>query len=262
MSVFKRAILYLTRKKMRSILLFLLLFFMGLFMLTGLSIRSSADQAAEEMRKSISSGLEIKMAAVPGEEIYAISYNEDGELVRTLKHPLITESVAEKLSLLPGVSGYYSEMGAEMLYTGLDVVPGSFTEELKMLEESGEPADSEQIASSSAWSKANDFHIVQGSEYYPYFRNGAFELIAGRHLHIDDTRKILISEELAARNGLKISILNSSFPHGLLSPIFSPIQFLRHLSFYIGDSASIILSMEEMYLRKKKTGLWAVSPYL
>lgn len=204
MSVFKRAILYLTRKKMRSILLFLLLFFMGLFMLTGLSIRSSADQAAEEMRKSISSGLEIKMAEVPGEEIYAISYNEDGELVRTLKHPLITESVAEKLASLPGVSGYYSEMGAEMLYTGLDVVPGGYTEGLKMLEESGESADSEEIASYNAWIKANDFHIVQESEYYPYFRNGAFELIAGRHLHIDDTGKILISEELAARNGLKI----------------------------------------------------------
>lgn len=69
MGVFKRAILYLTRKKMRSILLFLLLFFMGLFMLAGLSIRSGADQAAEEMRKSISSGLEIKMNAVSGEEI-------------------------------------------------------------------------------------------------------------------------------------------------------------------------------------------------
>ncbi len=204
MNVFKRAILYLTRKKMRSILLFLLLFFMGLFMLTGLSIRSSADQAAKEMRKSISSGLEIKMDAVSGEEIYATSYNEDGELVRTLKHPLITESVAEKLSSLPGVSGYYSEMGAEMLYTGLNVVPGGYTEELRKLEENEEAADSEKIAYSSAWSKANDFHVVQESEYYPYFRNGAFELIAGRHLHIEDTGKILISEELAARNGLDI----------------------------------------------------------
>lgn len=204
MGVFKRAILYLTRKKMRSILLFLLLFFMGLFMLAGLSIRSGADQAAEEMRKSISSGLEIKMNAVSGEEIYTTSYNEDGELVRTLKHPLITESVAENLSSLPGVSGYYSEMGAEMLYTGLNVVPGGYTEELRKLEENGAVADSEEIASSSAWSKANDFHVVQESEYYPYFRNGAFELIAGRHLHIEDTGKILVSEELAARNGLDL----------------------------------------------------------
>lgn len=204
MNVFKRAVLYLTRKRIRSILVFLLLFFMGLFMQTGLSIHSGADRAAEEMRKSISSGLEIKMIEVSGEEIYALSYNEDGELVRTLKHPLITESVAENLSSLPGVSGYYSEMGTELLYTGLNVVPGSYTEQLRTLEENGTTADSERIACSSAWSKANGFFVVQESEYYPYFRNGAFELIAGRHLHIEDTGKILISEEFAARNGLDI----------------------------------------------------------
>lgn len=204
MNVFKRAFLYLIRKKMRSLLLLLLLFFMGLFMLTGLSIRHSAGQAAEDMRKSISSGLEIKMDEVPGDEIYAASYNEDGELVRTLKHPLITKSVAEELASVSGVSGYYSEMGAEMLYTGLNVIPGGFTEDLKKAEEDEGPLDVERIASSSTWSKANDFHVVQESEYYPYFRNGAFELISGRHLHINDTGKILISEELALRNGLDI----------------------------------------------------------
>lgn len=204
MSVCKRAFLYLIRKKVRSILLLLILFFMGLFMLVGLSIRSSAGQAAEDMQKSISSGLEIKMEPVSGEEIYKISYNEQGELVRTLKHSLITESVAEELASVPGVSGYYSEMGAEKLYTGLHVVPGGYTEDLERLEEEEIPLNAEERASYHAWSGANSFHIVQESEYYPYFRNGAFELIAGRHLHIDDTRKILISEEFASRNELDI----------------------------------------------------------
>lgn len=204
MNVFKRAFLYLIRKKVRSILLLLLLFFMGLFMLAGLSIYSGANQAAKEMRKTISTGLEIKMDAVSGDDIYTVRYNKDGELIRELKHSLITESVAKKLSAIPGVSGYYSEMGAEMLYTGLNVVPGGFTEDLKKLEEDEEAASLEEIASVSAWCKANDFHVVQESEYYPYFRNGAFELISGRHLHIDDTGKILISDELATRNGLDI----------------------------------------------------------
>lgn len=156
MNVFKRAILYLIRKKKRSILLLLLLFFMGLFMLAGLSIRCGAGQAAEDMRKSISSGLEIKMSEVSGDEIYATRYNENGELVRTLKHSLVTESVAQKLAAIPGVSGYYSEMGVEALYTGLNVAPGGYTEELKKLGENKEEADLEKIASSSTWSKAND----------------------------------------------------------------------------------------------------------
>lgn len=204
MNVFRRAILYLVRKKARSILLLLLLFFMGLFMLTGLSIRHSAGQAAKDMQENISTGLEIRMSEVSGAEIYDLSYDENGELVRSLKKALITESVAKELASIPGISGYYSEMGAETLYTGLDVVPGGFTEELRRIEENGETADPEKIMSDKAWSRANDFRVVQESEYYPYFRNGAFELAAGRHLHIDDTGKILISEELAARNGLGI----------------------------------------------------------
>lgn len=203
MNVFKRAVLYLVRKKVRSILLFLLLFFMGLFMLTGFSIRHSAGQAAMDMQKSISSGLEVKMLSVPGEDIYALSHNEDGELVRTLKHPLITKSVAEELASIPGISGYYSEMGAETLYTGLNVVPAGYTDALRIIEEEG-IVDPEMTASSKIWSKSNDFREVQESEYYPHFKNGAFELIAGRHLHVDDTGKILMSEELAARNGLAI----------------------------------------------------------
>lgn len=185
MNIFKRAILYLTRKKMRCILLFLLLFFMGLFMLAGFAIRSSAGQAAEEMRKSISSGLEVKMDAVPGDQIYAVSYNDAGELVRTLKHPLITESVAEKICSLPGVSGYYSEIGAETLYTGLNVVPGGYTEELQRLDENEETAAPEDIVSFRTWSKANDFHVVQESEYYPYFRNaGKYYLFCRRSSRI------------------------------------------------------------------------------
>ena len=204
MNVFKRAVLYLVRKKVRSILLFLLLFFMGLFMLTGLSIHRSAGWAAKEMQKSISSGLEIKMFEVPGDEIYTISHNENGELVRSLKKSLITESVAEELASISGVSGYYSEMGAEVLYTGLNVAPGGFTEELRRLEAAEEAADLKTIACDRVWSRANDFLVVQESEYYPYFRNGAFELVSGRHLHMDDTGKILISDKLAAGNGLDI----------------------------------------------------------
>ena len=76
MGVCRRAFLYLIRKRARSILLFLLLFSLGLFMLTGLTIRSSAGRAAEDMRKSISTGLEIIMDQMPEDQIYSMSYND------------------------------------------------------------------------------------------------------------------------------------------------------------------------------------------
>ncbi|MDO4274288.1 MAG: ABC transporter permease [Eubacteriales bacterium] len=203
MNILRRACLYLSRKKIRSVLLFLILLTMGLFMLVGLSIRSSAGKAAADMRKSISTGLNLEMNNIPGNEIYLSTYNEDGELVRTLKLPLITESVAEELASIEGVSGFYSEMGAEMLYTGLDLQPGGYTRELQEAERNG-VNDSEYIASAEAWRHSNDFRIVQESEYYPYFSNGALELTEGRHLNMDDSGKIIISEELARRNDLKV----------------------------------------------------------
>ncbi len=204
MTIFRRAGLYLIRKKVRSVLLFLILLFMALFMLTGFSIRQSAGQAAEDMRRSISTGLNIRMAAVPGEEIYDLDHNEKGELVRRLKIPLITESVAEELASIEGVSGYYSEMGAETLYTGLRVHPGGFTWSMEQDRENEENLPQEMQESNRIWAASNDFRIVQESEYYPHFRGGAMELLEGRHLHREDSGKILISEELALRNNLAI----------------------------------------------------------
>ncbi len=204
MSIFRRAGLYLIRKKVRSVLLFLILLFMGLFMLTGFAVRHSADRAAEDMRRSISTGLQIKMASIPGEEVYDLSHNEKGELVRKLKLSLITESVAEELSSIEGVSGYYSEMGAETLYTGLNVHPGGFTWSMEQREENGEDIPEEMQESDKCWAASNDFRIVQESEYYPHFRNGAMELTEGRHIHREDSGKVLISEELARRNDLEV----------------------------------------------------------
>lgn len=204
MNIFRRAGLYLIRKKVRSVLLFLILLSMGVFMLTGFSIRQSAGRAAEDMRRSISTGLNIEMLSLPGDEIYDLSYNEEGDLVRSLKIPLITESVAEELASIDGVSGYYSEMGAEMLYTGLQVHPGGFALSMEQSRESQERIPEEMQESNRRQAASNDFRIVQESEYYPYFRNGAMELSEGRHLHREDSGKILISEELALRNNLSV----------------------------------------------------------
>ena len=204
MNVFQRAILYLVRKKVRSILLFLVLFFMGLFMLTGLSIRSSADRAAADMQKTIATGLDIKLLSFDGSRMYELSYNEQGELVRTLKPALITESVALELTSVEGVSGYYSEMGASTLYTGLNVHPGGYIQSMEEAEKNEETLPEDLLASYRMYAASNDFRIVQESEYYPHFRNGALELVEGRHIHKDDSGKILISEELAERNHLKI----------------------------------------------------------
>lgn len=61
MGIFRRAFLYITRKKMRSLLLFLIFFVTGLFLLTGNSIKRSAKEAAEDFQKTLKTGVRVEM---------------------------------------------------------------------------------------------------------------------------------------------------------------------------------------------------------
>ena len=212
MNILKRSFLYLIRKKVRSILLFLILFVTGLFLMSGLSIRSTTNQAAEKMRSTIPAGLKLEPVNLSGPEVYDTSYNEAGEIVRKVKLPLITLSVAKELASLPGVNGYYSSMGSNILYTGLHIIPNFNTEYKRELEQDGNTS-SDDYTLAKIQSQANRFLIVEESESHPYFRNGAMKLVAGHHLHTDDNKKVLISEEIALKNHLTIgdSISGQSF---------------------------------------------------
>ena len=64
MGVCKRAWLYLVRKKLRSGILFFLLFAAGLFLLVGGSVRMGADLACEDIKKSLTSSNVIKFVPV------------------------------------------------------------------------------------------------------------------------------------------------------------------------------------------------------
>lgn len=79
MGIGKRAFLYVTRKRMRSILLFLLFFASGLFFLMGLSIKQVAKKAAEDFQKTLTTGLRIEGKMVDPSSLWNISKNEKGE---------------------------------------------------------------------------------------------------------------------------------------------------------------------------------------
>ena len=60
MNLWKRALLYTMRKKGKTVILFLVLFVMSTFVLTGLAIRSAADRSAGELRKSVGGSIKLK----------------------------------------------------------------------------------------------------------------------------------------------------------------------------------------------------------
>ena len=207
MGVFKRACLYISRKKARSFLLFLIMLLMGLFMLVGVLIRSSAAKAAEDVRKSITTGVVFQLTDISGDSIYQLVPNEEGEMVRTLKVPLLTRSKLKEILQIDGVQGYYTQMGHETLYTGLDVHPGGYSNSPDTLAENGTDAEGqseEDAYNFDVYSHVNGFYLVDEGKWHPFFINGALELVEGRNIEAEDSGKAVISEELARRNGLGI----------------------------------------------------------
>ena len=93
-------------------------------MLVGVLIRSSAAKAAEDVRKSITTGVVFQLTDISGDSIYQVVPNEEGEMVRTFKGAIAYALKLKEILQIDGVQGYYTQMGHETLYTGLDVHPG------------------------------------------------------------------------------------------------------------------------------------------
>ena len=213
MGVLKRAYLYITRKKVRSILLFLIFFVTALFLLTGISIKRSAGKAAEDVQKTLKTGLRVESTgkSVTSEEIL----DENGEKVIVYKEPLIREHHIEEILEIEGVSGFYCDnLQRQSEYTGLLLHPGYNSHQLDMidgkvpLDEYTTEEDLEYMRNDRAAYEAdthtNSFLKVYDSEWHPAFVNGAVELVEGRHIRVNDVAKVVISDEIAEKNGLKV----------------------------------------------------------
>lgn len=214
MNIVKRALLYLSRKKARSLILFVMMLVMGLFLMVGISIRFSARKAAEDVRKSITTGITIKLIPVDGNAILNVVINENGEKERIPKVPLLKRSMLSQLLEVEGVEGYYTDVGCDILYTGFDLRPGFYTETIDEFRKTG---DKKEIKISETYMHANAFYEVFDGSWHPHFANGALELTRGRHIQSEDKGKAVISEELAERNDLQIGDQIKAYQYDFLT---------------------------------------------
>ena len=163
MGIGRRAYLYVMRKKIRSILLFLIFFVAGLFMLIGISIRQSAWAEAEDFRKTLSAGIKIESYVPDPHSIMEERINEDGEKEIIYSAPLIRD------------------LGRESGYTGLTLHPGFNTQCLNIIDGTiplgGEITEEyrDMIKNDPTYevnAHTNSFIEVYDSEWHPAFVNG------------------------------------------------------------------------------------------
>ena len=177
----KRAFFYTTRKRGKTLILLLTLFVISTFVLTGLSILAAADQSALSLRQSVGGSIKLERD-MDNSQNWTYQQGVGGVLVDYTGAP-ITDADIEKVMSVKGIRDYNGIGDGSVFAMDFSFIPGiSF----------GQTRDYSRLPS------------VSNSEYFNYFRRGAFKLAEGRHITPEDDHTALISTALAERNGLKL----------------------------------------------------------
>lgn len=176
MHMCRRAALYLTRKKGKSVILFSLFFFVSLLLVLGISILSGTGQASKDLRSNIGAAFYVR----PYEQFIG----DNGE-VTSLGTPVISQAAIDEVKEAAGseLKAYNTEHYGYAKGENLSFIPGTgHTEDNSM----------------------GKVISVRTSELTEDFLSGDVVLTEGRHIQADDENKILISSELAEENNLKV----------------------------------------------------------
>ena len=172
MTIQKRTMLYLTRKKGKTLILFLLIMTVSAFVLSCFSILYATGEVAANMRTAVGAAFHIRSSG-------NISFQ--GASVTKDAGAVVTEDAIHQI-MENGNIKYYN--GRNSGYAkGLQFVPGAYhTDESNM----------GQVL-------ANNY-----SALHPHFTDHVLELAEGRHITPKDENVVLVSETLAALNSLSI----------------------------------------------------------
>lgn len=170
MNVYKRALLYVIRKKGKSLTLFLLLLLITVSVMVGISIRDGTAKAAENLRATI--GASFTMSG----NINNLDFH-DGEAGYTTEKIPISLNTVEQIRNIEGIKTYNAEQHTSVTAEGIYYLSGMSSGSLSANTETAYQTD---------------------------FINGILELAEGRHITEDDRDAALISDKLAAENHLQV----------------------------------------------------------
>ncbi|MDE5697784.1 MAG: ABC transporter permease [Lachnospiraceae bacterium] len=193
MSIFKRAFLYVTRKRGKSILLFAILLIMATFVLTGLSIWKASEAAQLDLRRSLGGEFDIFVdwSNSPYVVIENVGEKHDEETGKTSRGFIMYSTVQftpENIAAIKGVSGvkYCSARQESLLpFDGISLFPGTISTDTKY----------------RGYTKVLGICDTEEDEL---FTTGTLTLAEGQHISASDTYVAVISQDLAERNELEI----------------------------------------------------------
>ena len=208
MSSFRRAFLYVTRKRTKNIILLFIIFIVATLALSAIALRSAVETAQLNVRQALGGYFAVSPNTEDSSK-WETPLNADGtsgerRFIGEMPSTALAESISSQIDGLSGFSlssSYRARICKDLNdKEDLSLVPcGNGYVDARMQSD---------IYQSSV--EANDYYISFGlqtctnSSLDYNFVGKALSLIEGRHIDASETGVAIISEELAERNGLTI----------------------------------------------------------
>lgn len=185
MNILKRAVLYVIRKRSRTILLLFILFVVSTLTLSGLSIVDATTDSSNQLRESTGTGFTMKQNLDTASKQTignTTSYNQEH----------ITDDMIKKIVEIDGIKGYNAKQLSVPSLQSADgkdldsIVYCDWYDDIPFLK-----------SGVSALGSLN-------TNYDSYFTNNAFQLVEGRHINDGEKNVALISKELAKKYNYQV----------------------------------------------------------
>ncbi len=179
MSMIKRAWYYVTRKKSKSLLMFLILFGIATATISGIAIKKATVDTRSKLNQSINASFTLENNL----------QNNMGVGSRGLGN--VPASAVEQIKSIDGITEVNARMIGEVDLIDLQKV--KLTNPRVQYNESLE-----------AYKNFSDLEGMTDSSLDNKFISGVLSLSKGRHITKEDTQKVLVHEEFAELNDLKL----------------------------------------------------------
>ncbi len=188
MNFFKRAIRYCWRQKIRSIILLLVFTLLPSAALIALSVGHATAEGASEVKQTVGASIRVEIDS-ENRENYGPGTENDNGMSYQYNGDYITQDVIDAIAKVDGVVNYSAE--SEGGYWGAGINFEYFT-------------GSFNIDFTGGYGQSVPYTVTLNSELSANFLNGTYTLEEGRHIQPDDSYAVLISKELADKNGLSV----------------------------------------------------------
>lgn len=198
MSLLQRALLYIIRKRGKSVILFLLLAVIAALVLSGAAIRGAAQTAQLNVRQALGGVFTMQQNTSDPDKWESKAVGDYGYQSWYTGAPLTGEIGDTIMEKVDGIRGYNATA------TNYVVAADAKGKTLELLESDSDNEMNGLLGSYGDFNSTVTAYASTNTAFDSYFAGGYLELAEGRHVTGEDKNAVMISRELAEKNGLKV----------------------------------------------------------